>query len=486
MAAVLAAIVTSAQWHFELDTTFRTEILRTGVSSVLPMNEAQVIASGVMRFPEELSDRRLVLLNDNGTRDLGFPNSGGGGKITPYQNNLYVGNGGIVRRILLPSGTNDQTFRLGYLPVPYFSSVQGGDYHVYPDGSILLSGAHMLSDTIRGFTGLHNLIWFTNTGYLDTTKTHRTGNGVVYRFKELPDGKFICSGLLSTFNGVPVDRLFRVHADGSTDTTFHTGMYWGEIDAYLPLVDGRVIVGGFFRTTQIPGDTLRLARLLPNGDLDPTFNMPQIGLGGLHNPSGLGPLVRSITPWEGGRMVVTGYFGEVNGQPRGSICMLDSTGQLLDAFDDCGVGSFVYQNIHYAYVQGFVPAGDGEHFYIHGAYVGYDDSNVNDTLQRFVSRLRLVEELPVAVQEEEEVRTGFRLWPNPANGNITFGHPTVTRSFDGITIRDLAGRIMTTLVNPGTTAVFTWDTTGLAQGIYLVEFKQLGKVVGTEKLVIHR
>jgi hypothetical protein len=46
---------------------------------------------------------------------------------------------------------------------------------VYPDGSILMSGLHSLYDTARGFVGLYNLIWFTNTGHLDTTKTHRTG-----------------------------------------------------------------------------------------------------------------------------------------------------------------------------------------------------------------------------------------------------------------------------------------------------------------------
>ena len=60
---------------------------------------------------------------------------------------------------------------------PLYSALQGGDYHVYPDGRILLSGAHSLYDTARGFVGIYNLIWFTNTGYLDTTKTTATATG---------------------------------------------------------------------------------------------------------------------------------------------------------------------------------------------------------------------------------------------------------------------------------------------------------------------
>jgi hypothetical protein len=45
---------------------------------------------------------------------------------------------------------------------PYFASLQGGDYHVFPDGRVLMSGSHQLSDTIRGFVG-YEPIWFTNT-----------------------------------------------------------------------------------------------------------------------------------------------------------------------------------------------------------------------------------------------------------------------------------------------------------------------------------
>ncbi|MBK8499293.1 MAG: hypothetical protein IPL52_10850 [Flavobacteriales bacterium] len=62
---------------------------------------------------------------------------------------------------------------------PYFLSLQPADYHVFPDGRVLISGTHTLNDPVRGFVGSYELIWFSNEGYLDTTRTHRNANGVI-------------------------------------------------------------------------------------------------------------------------------------------------------------------------------------------------------------------------------------------------------------------------------------------------------------------
>jgi hypothetical protein len=402
---------------------------------------------------------------------------------------FYVGTG-LVRR-LNAWGLIDPTF-IHLNTGPYFLSLQGGDYHVYPDGRVLLSGAHMLRDSIRGFVGIYNLIWFTNTGYLDTTKVHRTGNNVVYRFKELPDGKFICSGTCTEFEGQEVDWIFRVHADGSTDTTFRTGVFWGGAQSYLPLPDGRCYVAGNFRRNQAPDDTLRVVRFMPDGSLDPSFSIPHFALNGLPNnglgvsPSGLGAVAWSIKPWEGGRTIVTGYFGSVNGEPRGSICMLDSTGAVLDAFDGCAAGPFTYMNYHYGDILGFTPAGDGEHYYIHGSYKGFDDGTVNDTLQRFVSRLRVVE-LSTAVQEAERTTTTARLLlqPNPAGSWATFNYqlPALPAQAS-IVVTDLAGRTQYTQRIAGAQGQVLWDTRSVAPGAYLVSLVADGKTLSTERLVV--
>ena len=214
-------LLAQAQVPLSLDSSFRTEIDTWYVSSVLPLTDGSLLASGVMRFPGELSDKRLVRLSADGHRDNSYNNSGlGQGKLTQWNSGLfYVGTAQTVRRIL-PSGFLDPGWTEMNLG-PYFSSLQGGDYHVYPDGRLLMSGVHQLSDTARGFEGLYSLIWLSNTRYLDTTKTHRYCDGSIDYFKELPDGKFICSGGLTTYEGQPVNRVFRVQADGALDPTFN-------------------------------------------------------------------------------------------------------------------------------------------------------------------------------------------------------------------------------------------------------------------------
>jgi uncharacterized delta-60 repeat protein len=492
VAALVAATAASAQWQFELDTTFRTVVTRLAVASVLPQVDGSVIASGPMRFPGEMNDKLLVKFLPNGARDEAFNNSGlGRGKLTAWQDRFYVGTAATVRRILY-SGLQDPTF-IGMNTGPYFNSLQGGDYHVYPDGRVLMSGAHMLRDSIRGFVGIYNLIWFTNTGYLDTTKVHRTGNNVVYRFKELPDGKFICSGTCTEFEGEEVDWIFRVHADGSTDTTFRTGVFWGGARGYLPLADGRCYVAGNFRRNQAPDDTLRVVRFMPDGSLDPSFSIPHFALNGLYNhglgvsPSGFGPGMESITPWEGGRLIVTGYFGSVNGVPRGGICMLDSTGAVLEAFDGCWASPFIYQNTSYGGIMGFTPAGDGEHYYIHGSYKGFDDGTVNDTLQRFVSRLRVVEDFTTGVASlSPEEEPGVRVYPNPARGTVmfTYDDPLLSGQQGRIVVRDLSGRVVATLAINGTSGRHTWDVQGVAPGTYVVQYLAGNTVLHTERLII--
>jgi hypothetical protein len=76
-------VLAQAQVPFALDTTFRTEISTMAnnqyVASVLPLSDGKVLASGRMRFPGEFSNKSLVRLLPDGTRDETFNNSGWGG-----------------------------------------------------------------------------------------------------------------------------------------------------------------------------------------------------------------------------------------------------------------------------------------------------------------------------------------------------------------------------------------------------------------------
>jgi uncharacterized delta-60 repeat protein len=294
---------------------------------------------------------------------------------------------------------------------------------VYPDGSIVMSGVHSLYDTARGFVGLYNLIWFTNTGHLDTTKTHRTGNGAIYEIEQQPDGKFLCSGTGTVYDGQPVRNIFRIHPDGALDTTFDSHMTWGDADAFLPLPDGRAYMVGICRREGAPDDTIRVARLMPDGSLDPTFD-PQLNfsLGELPNALSLGAVVGHIHPWLDGDILLTGLFQYVNGQVRRGICVLDHTGALQPEFDGCGVSTFDFQGTLTGSIQSIARTPDNM-LYVYGAYHGYTDGTTNDPDQRFITRL-YGPDLTTAVSDATApVLATVRVAPNPTTGHFTLTLP---------------------------------------------------------------
>ena len=155
---------------------------------------------------------------------------------------------------------------------------------------------------------------------------------------------------------------------------------WGEAFGFLPLPDGRVYAAGQFRITGIP-DTLHLVRFMPNGTLDPTFNntldFRTVEMTSFPN----GAIVRELVDIGGGRIAAMGNFEEVEGEPRGCVCLIDTLGNLLDDyFAGAGCGNFTYQGQTASSISTLVPDSQGN-YYICGAYHGYDDGTTSDTTQ---------------------------------------------------------------------------------------------------------
>jgi hypothetical protein len=466
-AFLIAASEARPQQPFDLDTTFRTAIDTWYVSSVAPLPDGDVLLSGQIRFPGDPigTFRLLARVDQSGNRIPWFPYAYGGGNLKEWNGRYYVLNNQIVRRIW-PDGTTDTDF-IGMNFGPYFSSLQGGDYHVYPDGRILMGGVHELRDSIRGFEDLYCLIWFSNTGYLDTTKTHRTCAGSLDFFQELPNGQFIGSlgnpPNTASWEGEPTgSNVIRFNDDGEWDQTFQADVWWGTAYCFLPLPDGRVYAGGSFRISSLPNDTLHLVRFMPDGSLDPTFyNTARYRAPSMNNMQWDGGLVRSIMALADGRLVVTGQFDHVDGNTRGCIALVDSNGTLLDDyFTGSGAGNFTYQGVTASSLR-ITPAPDGS-YYLTGAYHGYDDGTTNDTLQRMVSRLH---GLNVGVQERPVSTLAVQAHPNPAQDNITFSWP-VQRTAGHLQVRDLCGRSLIEVSLPAGSDNRQVSLAGLAPGVY--------------------
>lgn len=475
--AAQVAMLSFPQVPFALDTTFRTSITEKNINSMVVLSDGRLYLSGRIRFPGDMSDRGGARIFSDGTQDTNFSGFTGGGRITAWQDMYYVNNG-LVRR-LDSEGMLDPSFIL-MNNGPYFSSLQGGDYHVYPDGRVLMSGAHVLDAPQHGMDGIYNLIWFSDQGYLDTTRMARRGNGAVYNFKELANGQFICDGNVSQFEGMSVDQVFRVYADGSPDTTFRTHVYMGKVWDFLPLSDGRVYAAGCFWRTDSPPESLWLVRFMPDGSLDPTWTAPQLTVPDyLLAQSSNSAKVISVRSWGDHEIAITGTFNSVNGHERWGMCVLDSTGQVRAPFGNCVIDSVMNGSLISCSIMGYEFTPDSEYCYVYGAYTGFSDGIVSDAGQAFISRLHVGDIVTGMARTEAEPT--FSIYPNPTSSNVTVAMDQLPTDAL-LVLRDALGReVLRQRVREHYT---TLDLASLGSGVYYMELLATGRRIGAHRVVV--
>ena len=494
LVALCAASSGAAQAPLSVDTAFRVDLPAQNVFSVLPLPDGKILISGNLEFEEFPSPPRSgERLLPNGQRDFSF-NQGFlpmGAKITPWSDRYYCGNGDGIRRFLY-SGAIDTDFDF-INQWQQISPLQGGDYHVFPDGRVLFGGFHDIDDPDHGFyQGVgYNLAWITAEGRLDTTRIHRTGNGSVFGIKEYPagtagglGGKFLVHHWGTEYEGVPVSKVIRVHADGSLDESFNAPVEWGFVMDMLPLPDGRAYLSGTFRLENA-SDTIQLIRVLPNGTLDPAFNNT-VDMRKDTAAIGVDASIQCMLEIGPGLLAITGGFNEVDGRTRGGICILDTLGNVVDNYlagagcdaYDYPIGMTVFR---YASIAGITQAPDGD-YYIWGAYHGYTDGTTNDTLQRMVTRLH-GGEIGLGISQPQAQVQPMMVYPNPATNAITVELERVPGAAT-LVVRDALGRkAMVQRVNGYTN---TLSLHGLGEGVYILELLEQGERIGTQQLVVQQ
>ncbi len=235
---------------------------------------------------------------------------------------LLIGGGftqvaGIARsRIarLLADGTLDPDFDPG---AGFDGDVQR--IVVQADGRILVAG---------GFTGYDgtprsNIARLLADGSIDVSFDPGSGanNGIAAMALQ-GDGRIVIGGSFTQYAGVGRNRVARINADGSLDTTYTPGV--GANNALLRVVlqgDGKAVVAGWF--TSMGGSARNyLARLNVDGSLDTTFN------------TGTGPnaVVTALGLQPDGKLLIAGNFSSVNGTPRTRIARVEADGTLDAGF----------------------------------------------------------------------------------------------------------------------------------------------------------
>ncbi|MBS0663507.1 MAG: putative Ig domain-containing protein [Verrucomicrobia bacterium] len=160
-------------------------------------------------------------------------------------------------------------------------------------------------------------------------------NGTTFALATQADGKIIVGGTFDNVGGYSRSNLARVNIDASVDPTFDPSVN-GKITTIVVQPDGKILVGGYFSTFKPNGAATavarnNLARLNPDGTVDPTFN-PNFG-------GALAPGVEAIAIQADGKILVGGTFttvqpnGAATATTRNRLARLNADGSLDTSFN---------------------------------------------------------------------------------------------------------------------------------------------------------
>ncbi|MBS1940857.1 MAG: T9SS type A sorting domain-containing protein [Bacteroidetes bacterium] len=184
--------------------------------------------------------------------------------------------------------------------------------------------------------------------------------------------------------------------------------------------------------------------------------------------------------------IITGSFTELDGQPRASIALIDTAGNLLDnLFNGPGCGGYQWWETAepwgwYNNIRGLVPTYDGN-FFIYGGYHGYDDGSGTDgSNQRLISRLY---GLNVGISEHGAHAEPLQIAPNPSAGSTVLSVGTLVRN-GALTIHDASGRMVRHEPWPAGTYTHTLRAGLLAPGTYMLRVQEEQGMLYSGKLIV--
>ena len=159
------------------------------------------------------------------------------------------------------------------------------------------------------------------------------------------NGQILIAGAFVSTNGIARTNIARLNADGSVDHSFVTevtgpwayAIWGGLIESMILQSDGRILLSGGF--TSVNGISRgSVARLNPDGTLDTTFNV---------SPGGVSPFpwVHVVALQSDGKILIAGNFKQVNGMLRDGLARLNVDGSLDNFFVNGTAGGDAVQCI---------------------------------------------------------------------------------------------------------------------------------------------
>jgi uncharacterized delta-60 repeat protein len=304
------------------------------VTSMIIQPDGKLVVGGSFRFINGKRSRLIARLNVDGSLDSSFAldplASGSRAALQPDGKVLLAGGSGGIARVLA-DGSLDPSFNTG-------TGFDGGAAYamtLQPDGKVLVAGNF---DTVNGATR-RDLARLNSDGSLDTGFDPPYGSGSIYAIAQQADGKVLVGGGFFLEGDSTIRRLARLNVDGSVDSSFQhvffTDGSGGEPVAIVLQSDGKILMAGYF--DKVHGVNRRgIARLNPNGTLDPTFDAGLSFTFSEHVSLGL---------QQDGKIVVGGNYFLGSRYIRG-VSRLNSNGSQDETFNpgaDAGVFATVFQ-----------------------------------------------------------------------------------------------------------------------------------------------
>jgi len=294
------------------------------VHSISLQPDGKVIIAGDFTVAAGAARGHVARLNADGSTDFAFLNNLAGANAAVYstakQQDGTILIGGIFRFV-------NGTARVGLAGLNTNGSLDMSFNAVTGSAPIAVQsdGKVLTSTALLNNTGTQDTLYRLNpNGTRDTNWLVSLTGGAVSAMAQQTDGKIVVIGAFALVNGVNRMSLARLNTDGTVDTNFGYTMSGvsGSVNCLALQPDGKVVIGGYF--FQVNGVARRrIARVNPDGSVDPGF---QNGMAGADGE------VEAVAVQPDGKVLIGGFFASVNNTHRSGIARLNPDGSLDNSF----------------------------------------------------------------------------------------------------------------------------------------------------------
>lgn len=281
-----------------------------------------MVAGGLSTYNLKTGIGGVTRINGNGSLDTMIVNL-----INPTPLKPEVGldtvaafNGGVV-------GTARKVFA-------YEDKIIVGGSNLFSYRSAFYERSTRMSKIID-YTRMGGFVRMKSNGTMDSaynfdkvTKKGYSGlNGMMNDALMQADGKIIAVGMFSNYNETPANNIVRLDTLGAFDPTFKSGS--GADGAVLSAVvnktTGGIMISGQFKNYNgVPVNGVALLR--PDGSLDPSFKLGELG----------GGYATYAIQLNSGKVLVAGTFRQYGGVVRQGFMVLNSNGTLAANYNNTG------------------------------------------------------------------------------------------------------------------------------------------------------